>query len=113
VRHQFVLRVDLRIAATCLSVKQAVGYAADPGRAVKGVAHLVVAPAFLILATGSESPSGIKTAPCILAAPPQDKKRHSQEKARAGYVAVRMDAARVPSAAPRAFDTYQEKEATQ
>ena len=81
-RHQFVLKVDLRIAATCLSVKQVVGYAGDPGRVVKGVAHLVVAPAFLILATGSESPSGIKTAPCILAAPPQDKKKHSQEKAR-------------------------------
>ena len=39
VRRQFVPKVHMRIAATCLSLKQAVGYAADPGRAVGRVAH--------------------------------------------------------------------------
>jgi len=54
----------MRIAAACLSVKQAVNYAADPGRAVKGVVH---------------------------------------KKNPAGHIAVRMDAARVPSAAPKSL----------
>jgi hypothetical protein len=69
----------MRIAATCLSVKQAVGYAADPGRAVERGGSMVLAPAFSIQASGSKFPSE-PACPRIFAVSRQDKKRHIQEK---------------------------------
>lgn len=92
VRHQFVPKVHMRIAATCLSVKQAVGYAADPGRAVGRGGSWVWHPhsRFRHQAASSRRNPPAHASLLYLG---RTKKTLSGE-ARAGHVAVRKDAAR-------------------